>query len=629
MRIIILFLLSSLAVSGVCQQIKERDLTTQIEEVTVFLNSAQIFEAGNTQIGPGKTLLRIKGLSPYLDDKSIQVKGEGEFTILSVNHKVNYLDAIKRDTKIDSIHQIIDQLDEINARDKARLIVLSEKLSLLDANKSLGGSANGVSITQLKQALELFESEVQKTKDEEIQIGYAIEARNKIKTILERQLKELNDQTILPTSEIEIKVGSQAPVAAKFRVTYMVSNTGWFPKYDIRVENIREPLQIIYKAEVYQNTGVDWKDVKLRFSNGNPSQTGTAPTLNTWNLGFARYTNLNTSAIYGSRAAFDPNLRSVKGRVIDADGQSIPGVNVVVKGTTIGTVSDRSGNYSLSLPGNDIPVLVFSFIGYTTQEVPVYQPETNVALTPDVHALSESVVVGYGATTPIRIRGVSSVRGKYKAASIPLVTSTIENQTTVEIEVNEPYSIKSNGEKVLVDLKQIQADAVYEYYAVPKLDKDAFLIARLVNWDQHNLLEGEANLYFEEAFVGRSILNAKSLEDTLDISLGRDKNIVVGREKNEEYCKARTFGSNVSETRGFKIIVRNKKSQPVNITIFDQIPVSIISDISVTPEELSKARLELSTGKVTWQLQIEPQQQKELKLHYEVKYPKREKVFLE
>lgn len=629
MRIVILFLALTLTTAAFCQQVKERGLTTQIKEVTVFLNSAQIFEAGNTQIGPGKTLLRIKGLSPYLDDKSIQVKGDGDFTILSVNHKVNYLNAIKRDTKIDSIHQIIDQLDEINARDKARLIVLSEKLSLLDANKSLGGSANGVSITQLKQALELFEVEVQKTKDEEIMIGYAMEGRNKIKTKLQHQLKELNAQTILPTSEIEIQVGSQATVSANFRVTYLVSNTGWFPKYDVRVESIGQPLQITYKAEVYQNTGVDWKDVKLRFSNGNPSQTGTAPQLPPWTIAFARHTVMNTPALYGSRSPFNPDLRSVNGSVLDDDGHPLAGVNVTIKGTTIGTVSNASGNYTLSLPGNGVPVLVFSFIGYKTQEVPVYNAETNVALTTDVHALSESVVVGYGSTAPIRIRGAGSVRRKSEAATIPLVTTTIENQTTVEIEVNEPYSIKSNGEKVLVDLKHIHTDAIYEYYAVPKLDKDAFLMARLVNWEQHNLLEGEANLYFEEAFVGRSILNAKSLTDTLDISLGRDKNIVVGREKNEEFCKTRTFGSNVSETRGFKIIVRNKKTQPIDITIFDQIPVALVSDISVNVEELSEAHLESSTGKVTWQLKIGSLQQKELELHYEVKYPKREKVFLE
>ena len=205
----------------------------------------------------------------------------------------------------------------------------------------------------------------------------------------------------------------------------------------------------------------------------------------------------------------------------------------------------------------------------------------------------------------------------------------VENQTTVEIEVVNPYSIKSNGEKLQVDLRRYQIDALYEYYAIPKLDKDAFLIARIINWDQYNLLEGEANLYFENAYVGRSILDAKSLQDTLAISLGRDKSIVIGREKNEQFSRKKTIGSNAVETRSFKIIARNKKPQPIKLTVFDQIPVSVVSDIIVNPIELTKGQLDIKSGKVQWELNIDGQQQKDINIRYEVKYPKREKIILE
>jgi uncharacterized protein (TIGR02231 family) len=254
----------------------------------------------------------------------------------------------------------------------------------------------------------------------------------------------------------------------------------------------------------------------------------------------------------------------------------------------------------------------------------------NARLQEDVTQLSEVVVTGYAAgvsSSPIRIRGMSSV--KDKGYSTPIITRVIENQTTVEIEVETPYTIKSNGEKLQVDLKKHAIEALYEYYAIPKLDKDAFLIARIINWDQYNLLEGEANLYFEDAFIGRSILNAKSLQDTLTISLGRDRNIVVGSEKNEQFTKKRTLGGNTTETRGFKIVVRNKKSQAIKLTIFDQLPVSVLNEITVNEMELSEGVRDEKTGKVTWELLIDPKQQKELRFEYEVKYPKREKVILE
>jgi uncharacterized protein (TIGR02231 family) len=327
--------------------------------------------------------------------------------------------------------------------------------------------------------------------------------------------------------------------------------------------------------------------------------------------------------------AISKSIRNVKGTVVDgADGKPVPGANVVVKGTTIGTVTDANGNYSLTL-SNNASTLVFSFIGLVTQEVQISKPDISVSLQPDVTQLSEVVVTGYGLERELqgRLAGVQIRGAKSMAKTLPI--TIIENQTTVEIEVATPYTIKSNGEKLQVDLKNHRIEASYEYYAVPKLDKDAFLIARLINWDQYNLLEGEANLYFEDAYVGRSILDAKSLHDTLTISLGRDKNIVIGREKYEQFARKRTIGNNVAETRSFKIIARNKKSQPVKLTVFDQIPVSVISDITVNLLELTQGQLDTKTGKVTWELQIDGQQQKDIILQYEVKYPRREKVILE
>jgi hypothetical protein len=629
MKTLITILLLCTVNIGHTQNFKEKDLKTEIEEVTVFLNSAQIFESGSTTIPAGKTIFKIKNLPPFMDEKSIQVKAVGDFTILSVNHKLNYLTELKKDDKIDSLQKITEAIQENIIREEARLAVLSDKQSLLNANRNLGGESSGVTIVQLKQAIELYETEVQKIKEEELRINKSISLKKKEQSRLQNHLKELHEQSSLPSGEIEIRVSAETQINAKFKVTYLVANAGWYPKYDIRVKDIKNPLSITYKAEVFQNTGVDWKNVKLRFSNGNPNQSGLAPELATWNLGFAR--NIHFSpAIYGMAAGVTTS-GSVKGRVVDTSGQPMPGVNVLIKGTTIGTSTDSQGHYNLSLP-NGFSTLVFSFIGYQPHEVAVTQSEMNVSLSEDARELQEMVVTGYSTRQqPIRIRGIGSLsnNNKYKDAIQIIPTTTIENQTTVEIEVTTPYSIKSNGEKLLVDLKNIEVEALYQYYAIPKLDKDAFLMARIINWDQYNLLEGEANLYFEDAYVGRSILDAKSLQDTLDISLGRDKNIIVGREKNEQFSRKRTIGSNISESRGFKITVRNKKSQPIKLTLFDQLPVSVVSDIGVEAVELSKGTYDDKTGKVIWELTIDGQQQKELSLQYEVKYPKREKVLLE
>lgn len=211
----------------------------------------------------------------------------------------------------------------------------------------------------------------------------------------------------------------------------------------------------------------------------------------------------------------------------------------------------------------------------------------------------------------------------------PLMTSFVENQTTVEIEVAEPYSIKTNGERTLVDLKTYDIPAAYRYTAIPKLDKDAFLLAEISDWSQYSLLEGESNLYFEDGFVGRSILNPAALQDTLQISMGRDRSIVMQREKVDQFSKKRTIGSNITENRGYEITIKNNKSQAVTLQVKDQIPVSVNSNITVTPGELSGGVLDPLTGIVTWAITLPPGSQQKLAFQYEVKYPKSERIILD
>lgn len=315
------FLLTTTLVLGTLlsysQNFKEKELKTEIKEVTVFLKGAQIFETGSVVIPQGNTVLKVKGLSSFVDEKSIQVKATGDFTILSVNHSLNHINELKKNEKADSLTKVMEAIDLSIDYENARADVLKEKKSILDENRNLGGQNSGASITQLKQAMDFYEIEVAKIKSEQIKIRRTLEAKNGELVALQQQLKEVNDRPVWPSGEIEIRVAAEAQTNAKFTITYMVANAGWYPKYDVRVKDIKSPLQLIYKAELYQNTGIDWKNVKLRFSNGSPNQSGMVPTLLPWNLTYARYTYLQPKAYYGLDA-----VRSVQGRVTAAeDGQ--------------------------------------------------------------------------------------------------------------------------------------------------------------------------------------------------------------------------------------------------------------------------------------------------------------------
>ena len=104
---------------------------------------------------------------------------------------------------------------------------------------------------------------------------------------------------------------------------------------------------------------------------------------------------------------------SISGKVVDAGGLELPGVNVMVKGTTIGTLTDGDGRFTIpDVPGSSNAVLVFSYVGFQTQEIKVGNTKNlTVKLQEDNMALDEVVVVGYGTSRKKDLAGsISSVK---------------------------------------------------------------------------------------------------------------------------------------------------------------------------------------------------------------------------
>jgi uncharacterized protein (TIGR02231 family) len=208
-------------------------------------------------------------------------------------------------------------------------------------------------------------------------------------------------------------------------------------------------------------------------------------------------------------------------------------------------------------------------------------------------------------------------------------TRVSESQTNVEFIVDVPYTIVSDGQEHAVELATYALPAKYEYHAVRKLEKDVFLIAKITGWESLNLLSGQANLFFEDKYVGKSYIETRQTEDTLTLSLGRDKNITITRVRKKDFSEKQFLGGNVTETREWELTVHNKKKQPAIITVEDQVPVSTDKEIKVETLEISGAQHDLPTGKLTWRLELKPSESRSMTLKYTVKHPKNRKVVLE
>ncbi len=604
------------------QEVLEKEIITEVSDVTVFLDGAQIVRKKTVDLPRGSTIIKFVNLSPFIDAKSVQVKAEGELTVLSVNHQQNFLDKIEKTSEIKDLEKQLETIEDKIKVENTHLSILQEELTFLQANRNIGGKNEQVSITNLQQASEFYSSRLTSLKMKEIERNKNLRTLSEQKNDLQNQLKTLTSKKEFPTGEILVKVEAKQPNKYSLELTYLVENAGWFPSYDIRAKNINEPIQLIYKANVKQDTKEDWNNVKLKFSSAKPNVSGVAPELQTYIL---NYHTLPPTYKFSSN--------TVSGVVTDSSGEPLPGVNVLVKNTTIGTVTDIQGNYTITVP-NRTSELVFSYIGFTTHTQPITSNIMNINLEEDIQSLQEVVVVGYGNTSMLQSRkpGVSksktsvNIRG---GSSLTLPTAQVENQTTVDFEIKMPYTIKSDNKNYTVDMEVYELPAFYQYYCVPKIDKDAFLIANIIDWEKYNLLEGEANVFFEETYVGKTLMDVRFASDTLEISLGRDKKVSVNREKIKDFTEKQFIGNKKEETRGWKTSVKNNKNQAINMIILDQVPVSTNEEISVNIKTHSGAQLNSEKGEVKWEFNLQPGDKKEFELMYSVKYPKYRNLVVE
>lgn len=200
-------------------------------------------------------------------------------------------------------------------------------------------------------------------------------------------------------------------------------------------------------------------------------------------------------------------------------------------------------------------------------------------------------------------------------------TTTDEKMTTIEFVIDELFSVKSQQNDAMLTINTNKLPAEYVYRCVPKLDRNAYLLAKITDFAKYNFLSGEVTLYLGGKFVGTSYLNIAQTTDTLQLSLGQDKGIMVERTLSDEFNKKSTVGKNYKQTVAWNISVRNNKSTNVKIEIQDNIPVPASSSITVTNQVYVGATLD-DKSIATWNLDLKPSEKKDLKLSYTVIYPK-------
>ncbi|HQW23070.1 MAG TPA: DUF4139 domain-containing protein [Bacteroidia bacterium] len=531
--------------------VNEKIVKSAVKNVTVFTQGAQVFRSSSVSLSTGVTDLVFQGISPFINPTSVQAGGKGDFVVLEVRHQIKYPEPTKPadgtlpKEVVKEIKFLEDSLIEIGFdRDELadRKVALQMEKDMIMKNKLSNGEGKSDSLPILKQAMEFFRLkltdiniQLNKIKRDEQRNANATNLVNaRLSDLRKYKNSEEPQKVYAPIHQVIVTVSADAPVTCTVDVSYMIANAGWVPSYDLRSTTAAAPVQLTYKANVFQTSGEDWDNVKLKLSTSNPNRSNIKPALPPW------YINYYTAQ------------RETK----------IP----------TGARSTSTGNTSIS----DV-------------ELDAIKKDMN-EMTPAQSAANYSQLV--------------------------------ETMANVMFEISLPYSIPSDGATHIVSVKTSNLPATYYHYLVPKIESEAFLLAKVTGWEELNLLPGSANVFYEGTFVGETVLNPAVINDTLDLAFGRDNGITVTRTKLPVKESNKLIGNDITKTITYELRMKNNKSKALNLVVEDQIPLSQNQGIKVEMKDAGKADYNTQTGLLKWNLSVNSKEYKTLKFSYEVTYNK-------
>jgi len=525
-----------------------------LTEVTVYSQGAQLHHKANFNVKVGVTEIIVEGISPYIDARSIQVKAIGNVVILDSKFSTYYpqptavsVDGIplkiKKDIKLleDSLKIMAFDIQEI----QDEIDVLNATKNILTNNGVIRGQGKvNDSLNLLKQAVDYYSLKMVELNKKLLVLNKRKQERMEKKRGMDERLQDYRNyenngnynpqENAKPIPRVTITVSSKELVTGKLNLSYVVSNAGWTPYYDLRSEASTGKLSLTYKAQVYQNTGLDWNDVKLNISTNNPRANKTKPELNPWYIDYTAYRQ----------------------------------------------VTQKKSRMEYLSETNAIPQAAFNQ-GFTMSEE-----------------------LGKDAMTADQF------------------TTVVHHLIAAEFKIDLPYNIKSNNEQHMVLIKQAELDTKFKYYSVPKMDPGVYLVAQMTKLDELQLVPAKANIYFDGSYIGETYIDPTTMDDTLNLSLGKDPNIVVKRTLLKKDSKEKIIGEKKERTFAYQFEVLNLKSSAIELVIQDQLPVTQNADITIEATELSKGKQDDVSGLIEWTLNLKGKETKKFDFNFKVKHAK-------
>lgn len=547
------------------QKMSEQTIKSEVKKVKLFLTAGEMTHEIPIKFVKGRNKLIFSGISAFADPASIQFTASGDYRIVSVSTEIDFLAAEQFNPRIKVLKDSLEQLKERHQANIDLIGAYNAELNIMSANRDLGKGVHALTVAQIKEAGEYYRTRTLEINKQLSKINKEQDKLNDQIADTRFQLTELNYHENQRSNQVIILVDCNDNYAADGILKYLVSDCGWAASYDLSANDLNQPISLRYKAQVYNNTGNDWKDVQLTLSTGDPRLSAAHPELSAWYLDYYNQsTQKNT--LYAPKRSQDDYREKAENEINMANQRAYD-------------------NYMLD---------------------------------------KEEEVNQRYARNSMEWSAISS--GKNPVSSKVQFRQIEVSELTAEFPIQHAFSCPSDSRPYTVEIKEMSIPATFTHVSVPKLDQGAFLIANIVGWQDLDLIPGPTNVYFGGNYVGVSEIDTRNVSDTLALSFGRDTKIQVARKLKLELTTQRVSGSSRKDSYAYDIVIRNNRNAPVRINVYDQIPVSRNSDIIVTTDEISGGVKDDITGEVKWEITIAPGETYNMQIAYTVKYPKNAKV---
>jgi uncharacterized protein (TIGR02231 family) len=556
-------------------QVAQTEVAAPISEMKLHLDGAEVISRTSLALQPGRNHFLLPDLSSKIYPQTIQMAcSDPAVKIISVTCKTNFLRKSKEDRRILALRDSVDLVKTKIAALNDERSALEEERELLHQNRAFKGSDKTLTVAELKSTADFFRTRMGDINVNVSRINRVLEEHHRQLFDLKLMLNELN-AGLQPTAEIHLVLEAPRTTRTDLEVHYVVSDAGWAAIYDLESGSLDAPtIQLKYRALAFNNTGIDWNNVKMTLSTADPLQTATQPSMQVWNLS-------------------------------DYSADQL---------TAISNLSVTNSNlYSNGLNANSIQNW-----NMITKDVTSQQAEVQRILGEDWNASVDYETDLYRRYQADRVNAPIANRAVFDVPDI-----------NVDFPIAEPYTIPSDKKPYSMDIDTFSLPVSYKYFAVPKLDKDAFLLAQILGWEDLNLVSGPVNIYQGRKYIGQSNLDIRNLSDTLSVSLGRDKDVVVTRLKVKGKTSNQLLGGTKKSTVAYNISVRNNHTQPIFIQINDQVPISNDKEVIVTVDDMAGAVFEEKIGGLSWDMNLQPAETKTVEFGFSIKYPKYKAVHIQ